>query len=124
MTIFLKHLKKDEVSANDNTKDTYADNDNISNGLFNQILSAGAFGSGKIKRKGVKKMIFSANKMKTRLIAEGKEAMITDEILSIMNKLDGKEVEKNRFKALVHDEIEYGTTVNGEYYTVNINDCE
>lgn len=37
-----------ECIEND-TKDTYADNDNISNGLFNQILSAGAFGSGKIK---------------------------------------------------------------------------
>ena len=69
-------------------------------------------------------MKFSAEKMKARLIAEGKGDKITDEILSIMNKLDGKEVEKNRFKALVYDEIEYGITVDGEYFTVNINDCE
>ena len=69
-------------------------------------------------------MIFSAEKMKARLVAEGKGDEITDEILGIMNKLDGKEAEKNRFKALVYDEIEYGITVDGEYYPVNINDCE
>ena len=69
-------------------------------------------------------MIFVAEKMKQRLIKEGKEALITTDILDIMNKLDGKEVHKSNFKALVYDEIEYGVSVDGEYYPVNIDDCE
>ncbi len=69
-------------------------------------------------------MKFVAEKMKQRLIAEGRGEMITEEITNIMKKLDGKEVRKNNFKALVYDEVEYEATVDGESYPVNIDDCE
>lgn len=69
-------------------------------------------------------MVFRKAKMIARLKQEGKEHLIDDEINEIMDLLDGKEVTKNDFKALVHGEEEYFIRVDYEYYPVCKQDCE
>lgn len=68
-------------------------------------------------------MMFSKDQMIKRLEDEGKEAEITEEIISIMDLLDGKPVIKNDFKALIYDVIEYGVSIDGKFYEVNLEDC-
>lgn len=67
--------------------------------------------------------VFSKQKMIDRLTQEGLSDRIDDSILEIMNMLDGKEVSKNDFKALVLDELEYFIEHEGRCYPINPNDC-
>lgn len=69
-------------------------------------------------------MKFIAEKMRKRLISEGNEHLISPEVEEILKKIDGKEAVKNRWKALVEDEIVYEVEADGEYYPVLIVDCE
>lgn len=69
-------------------------------------------------------MKFSAAKMIARLEKEGRANLIDDKTREIMNKLDGKEAEINRFKGLVYDQEEYIVYVDGKCYPVNKVDCE
>lgn len=69
-------------------------------------------------------MIFSAAKMLSRIKSEGRMDMVDEEIRSIMNKLDGKEVKKNDFRALVCDERSFFVRDDdGKLYPVNEIDC-
>lgn len=68
--------------------------------------------------------VFSKNLMLKRLEKEGRTSEIDEGALKIMDKLDDKPVEKNRFKALVFDVVEYGVIVDGVFYEVNLADCE
>lgn len=68
-------------------------------------------------------MKFSAKKMRERLIREGNEQMLP-QIEDILEKIDGKEAVKNRWKALVEDEVVYEVEADGKYYPVLIVDCE
>ncbi|MBO5386866.1 MAG: hypothetical protein J6A59_01805 [Lachnospiraceae bacterium] len=68
--------------------------------------------------------VFSKEKMLQRLEAEGRLDMIDDESRDIMSKIDGMPIEKNHFKALVYDELEfYVRDPKYGYIPVNINDC-
>ena len=69
-------------------------------------------------------MKFSKAKMIERLTNEGRASQIDTEVMHIMDKLDGKEAEKNHYKALIHDEEEYFVRVDGVSYPVNKLDCE
>lgn len=68
--------------------------------------------------------IFSKELMLKRLKEEGRSEEVDEGALKIMDKLDGKPVEKNRFKALVFDVVEYGVIVDGVFYEVNLADCK
>lgn len=59
-----------------------------------------------------------------RITQEGRLHMVDQQILDIMDKLEGKEVAKNDFKALIYDEEEYFVRVDGVNYPVNKLDCE
>lgn len=67
--------------------------------------------------------VFSKHKMMERLRKEYLTHKVDDECLAIMDMLDGKEVHKNDFKALVFDQIEYFIRHEGEYYPINPKDC-
>lgn len=70
------------------------------------------------------KMIFSKEKMLERLEKEDRLNMIDEQSREIMDKIDGLPVEKNHFKALVYDQLEFYVrhTEIGNV-PVNINDC-
>lgn len=61
--------------------------------------------------------------MLDRLKEEGREHLVDDEAIKIMDMLDGKESHKNDFKALVYGELEYFVKVGEDSYPVNPNDC-
>ena len=68
--------------------------------------------------------VFKKEKMLQRLVAENKMNMVDDQCREIMEKIDGLEVHKNDFKALVHDKLEfYVRHPELGNITVNINDC-
>lgn len=69
-------------------------------------------------------MVFKAAKMVARLEKEGRANLIDDETKEIMQQLDGKEVMKDHYKALIHGEEEYYVRLGDEYYPVNKLDCE
>lgn len=70
-------------------------------------------------------MKFSKAKMLARLEREGKLDAVDDSSKKIMDMLDGKEAEKNHFKALVEGmEVYYVKADNGINYPVNKLDCE
>lgn len=69
-------------------------------------------------------MVFRKAKMIARVKRGGKEHLINDEVNKIMDILDGKEVVKNDFKALVHGVEEYFIQVDGQYYPIYKEDCE
>ena len=79
----------------------------------------------KEKEKKDMALVFSKEKMLKRLEAEGRLGEIEERSREIMDRIDGLEAEKNRFKALVYDEIEYYVR-HPEIgnVPVNINDCE
>lgn len=69
-------------------------------------------------------MKFSKQKMIDRLTAEGRADAITDEIIAIMDNLDGQEAIASCWKRQVHNEpvyYVYGKDGHGEY--VNEDDC-
>lgn len=70
-------------------------------------------------------MKFCKDRMIARLTEEGRADAITDEILAIMNNLDGQEVNKTCWRRTVYDEPVYwvwGKDGHGQY--VNENDCQ
>ena len=64
-------------------------------------------------------LVFRKELMLKRLEKENLLDKVDDEVMKLMNELDGKEVHKNDWKALVFDELEYiardseGTTYRG-----------
>lgn len=67
---------------------------------------------------------FSKQLMIDRLTAEGRADAITDEVIRIMDNLDGQEASASCWKRQVYDEPVYwvvGKDGSGEY--VNENDC-
>ena len=68
--------------------------------------------------------VFRKELMLKRLEKEGRLGEMDEKCKEIMNKLDGQPIEKNRFKALVFDVVEYGVIVDGVFYEVNLKDCE
>ena len=70
-------------------------------------------------------MVFRKEKMLKRLAREGKSDAIDDNSKRIMDMLDGKEAQKNHFKALVEGiEVYYVKADNGITYPVHKLDCE
>ena len=68
--------------------------------------------------------IFSKQKMLERLEKEGRTNEIAPNSYELMDKIDGLEVHKNRFKALVYDQLEYYVHHDElGNIPVNINDC-
>lgn len=70
-------------------------------------------------------MKFCKDRMIARLTEEGRADAITDEILAIMDNLDGQEVNTTCWRRTVYDEPVYwvwGKDGHGQY--VNENDCE
>ena len=68
--------------------------------------------------------VFSKEKMLARIEKEGRTDQIDERSREIMDKLDGLPAQKNHFKALVYDQLEY--YVHHEELgnmTVNIDDC-
>lgn len=69
-------------------------------------------------------MKFSAAKMLSRIEKEGRMNMVNEENLSLMNRLDGKEVTKNDFRDLVFGERSFFVKdSDGKKYPVNEMDC-
>jgi len=68
---------------------------------------------------------FSKEKMMQRIQDEGRMDLLDDRCRELMDKIDGLPVEKNRFKALVYDELEYDVWLAEEkiWVPVNIIDC-
>lgn len=69
-------------------------------------------------------MKFSKEKMIERITAEGREDMLTPDVISIMDNLDGQEALAQCWQRVVMDEPVFyviGKDGNGEY--VNENDC-
>lgn len=69
-------------------------------------------------------MIFRKAKMLARLESEGRAHLIDDESKKLMDNLDGKEVFKSRYAALVLDKEEYLVSYQGKNYPVNKLDCD
>ena len=70
-------------------------------------------------------LVFSKDKMMERLEREGKLELVDDKSRELMDLIDGLPAEKNRFKALVYDEIEYMVKhpKSNKWVPVNYNDC-
>ena len=70
-------------------------------------------------------MKFVKQKMIDRIKAEGREDMIDDEVMSIMDNLDGQECQRMCWRRVVLEEPVYWVVgKNGEGYYVNELDCE
>jgi len=69
-------------------------------------------------------MVFSKAKMIERLTNEGNAGAITEEIILIMDNLDGQPVSTNSWNRQVNDVPVYTCTgKDGKSYDVNENDC-
>lgn len=69
-------------------------------------------------------MKFSKAKMIARVVAEGRADMIDDEVIKIMDNLDGLEAHTNSWRRQVYGEpllVVKGR--DGKTYDVNENDC-
>jgi len=77
-----------------------------------------------MRRTDYENKIFSKEKMLERLEREERLNMIDEQSWELMDKIDGLPVEKNHFKALVYDQLEFYVrhTEIGNV-PVNINDC-
>ena len=70
-------------------------------------------------------LVFRKELMLKRLEKENLLDKVDDEISNLMNKLDGKEVYKNDWKALLYGELEYiARDDEGTTYPINKNDVE
>ena len=69
--------------------------------------------------------IFRKDKMLQRLKAEGQEDKISEELIEIMDSIDGCEVKKNIYKVLVYN-IEEGVIETEKYgnLAVELRDCD
>lgn len=66
--------------------------------------------------------VFSKQKMLARIEKEGLSHLVDEDTIKIMDTLDGKEVRKNDFKALVYDKLEYFVSVDGKSYPIHPDD--
>lgn len=70
-------------------------------------------------------LVFRKELMLKRLEEENLLDKVDDEVMKLMNELDGKEVHKNDWKALVFDELEYiARDSEGTTYPINKYDVE
>lgn len=70
-------------------------------------------------------LIFRKKLMLERLKRENLLNLIDEKIINIMDQLDGKEVKKDDWDALLYDKITYfARTDAGEAYPINIEDVE
>ncbi len=70
-------------------------------------------------------LVFRKELMLKRLEKENLLDKVDNEVMKLMNELDGKEVHKNDWKALIFDELEYIACDNeGTTYPINKNDVE
>ena len=70
-------------------------------------------------------LVFRKELMLKRLEKENLLDKVDDEVMKLMNELDGKEVHKNDWKALVFDELEYiARDSEGTTYPINKYDVE
>ncbi len=70
-------------------------------------------------------LVFRKELMLKRLETENLLDKVDDETTELMNELDGKEVHKNDWKALIFGELEYIACDNeGTKYPINKNDVE
>lgn len=70
-------------------------------------------------------LVFRKELMLKRLEKENLLDKVDEEVLKIMNELDGKEVYKNDWKDLIFSELEYIARDNmGTTYPINMNDVE
>lgn len=70
-------------------------------------------------------LVFRKELMLKRLEKENLLDKVDDEVMKLMNELDGKEVHKNDWKALIFDELEYiARDSEGTTYPINKNDVE
>ena len=70
--------------------------------------------------------IFRKAKMLARVEAEGKSDLLNDITRDIMDRLDGRPCEPNRWRQTVYGEKDawFCTDATGLQYPVNINDCD
>lgn len=70
--------------------------------------------------------IFRKAKMLARIESEGKSDLLNSITLGIMDRLDGRPAEPNRWRQTVYGESDAWccTDETGDQYPVNINDCE
>ncbi len=70
-------------------------------------------------------LVFKKELMLKRLEKENLLAMVDDEVIKLMNELDGKEVQKNDWEALIFGELEYiAHDSMGRAYPINKDDVE
>lgn len=70
-------------------------------------------------------LVFRKELMLKRLEKENLLDKVDNEVMKLMNELDGKEVHKNDWKALIFDELEYiARDSEGTTYPINKNDVE
>lgn len=70
-------------------------------------------------------MVFSKKKMIERVTREGRADMINDEVMAIMDNLDGQEAGTNSWHRQVYGEPVLAVRgKDGKYYDVNELDCE
>ncbi len=70
-------------------------------------------------------LVFRKELMLKRLEKENLLDKVDDKVMKLMNELDGKEVRKNDWKALIFDELEYiARDSEGTTYPINKNDVE
>lgn len=70
-------------------------------------------------------MRFSKAKMIERVTREGRADMIDNEVIRIMDNLDGREARTNSWRRQVYGEpVLVVTGADGKVYNVNEEDCE
>ena len=70
-------------------------------------------------------LVFSKQKMIDRITSEGRTDMITDEVVSIMDNLDGQEAVSNCWNRQVYgDPVLWVVGKDGKGNYVNEDDCE
>lgn len=70
-------------------------------------------------------MKFSKQKMIERVTREGRADMINEDVLAIMDNLDGQETHENSWRRQIYDEPVLAVQgKDGRWFTVNEEDCE
>lgn len=69
-------------------------------------------------------LVFRKELMLARLKKEGREKEIDKDALEIMDRIDGLRVVRNDWQYMIFDRLEMMVNYNGEWFPVNISDCE